>query len=121
MANDSDSKLNSLINTIKEALQNLVTLEIITAVGQVDFNAPNGPDLDTEKDPKVILTKINLIQGDVKTVYDPEFITGNYRELKDFHKTREEMGHQMIKDNLDALMKLFNLAKDLRSKTDAEA
>ena len=121
MANDSNSKLDALIKKIKNALENLITLEIITAVGQVDFNAENGPDLDFGKDPKVILSKINLLQGDIKTVYDPEFITGNYGELKDFHKTREEMGHQMIKDNLDALMRLFNLAKDLRSKPEDEA
>jgi hypothetical protein len=110
-----------LIDRIKDAIENLITLEIITAVGQVDFNAENGPDLDQSKDPKVILSKIDLIQGDIKTVYDPEFVTGNYKELKDFHKTREEQGHQIIKDNLDALMRLFNLAKDLLSKSESEA
>ena len=121
MAKDSDSKLTALVERIKEALENLITLEIITAVGQVDFSAESGPDLDITKDPKVILSKINLIQGDIKTVYDPEFVTGNYKELKDFHKEREEQGHQMIKDNLDALMKLFNVAKDLLSKSEAES
>ncbi|MFQ5631401.1 MAG: hypothetical protein ACE5I1_21725 [bacterium] len=121
MATDSDSKLKALIDRIKVALENLVTLEIITAVGQVDFNAPNGPDLDITKDPKTILTKINLIQGDIKTVYDPEFVTGNYKELKAFHQTREEQGNQIIMDNLDALMKLFGLAKDLLSKSEAES
>lgn len=123
MPETSDSKLTALINRIKEALENLVTLEVITAVGQVKFGGPGtqNPDLDTDKDYKLILTKIDLLQGDIKTVYDPEFVTGNYRELKEFHKSREEQGHQLVKDNLAALKSLFDLVMDLRAKTEAEA
>lgn len=118
MANSSDNKLTDLINRIKDALENLVTLEIITAVGQVKFKSgPEGdkglPDLDYSKNPKVILTKINLLQGDIKTVYDPEFVTGNLQELKAFHKTREDQGNEIIKNNLERLQQLFNLASEL--------
>lgn len=122
MTNDSDgnSKLKALMENIKKALENLTTLEIVTAVGQVDFALESDADLDQTKDAKVILSKINLIQGDIKTIYDPEFVTGNYKELKDFHKAREEQGHQIIKDNLEALKNLFNLASDLGNKSRPE-
>lgn len=113
MSTDNDNNLTKLVNTIKETLGNLITLEIITAVGQIKFDANSGPDLDYEKDPSVILTKINLVQGDIKTVYDPEFVTGNYKDLKTFHQAREEQGHKMIMDNLEALKGLLGLAMQL--------
>lgn len=121
MTTTGGNKLTALIAQIKNALGNLVTLEIITAVGQVQFDDKGkNPDLDRGQAHKVILSKIDLLQGDIKTVFDPEFVTGNYQELRDFHKLREEQGHQLIKDNLAALKQLFDLAKDLRAEKDDE-
>jgi hypothetical protein len=100
---------------IKESIKNLVTLEIITAVGHVRFepgaenNRPAFPDLDYERDPKVILTKIDLLQGDIKTVYNEEFVTGNYQGLKEFHAAREKEGYEIIQKNIAALERLLNL------------
>ncbi len=103
---------------IKESIKNLVTLEIITAVGQVRFEGPDKnektersryPDLDFERDPKVILTKIDLLQGDIKTVYNEEFVTGNYQSLKEFHFEKEKQGHEIIEKNIAALEKLLSL------------
>ncbi len=110
--------VKDLKDKIKESLENLVTLEIITAVGQVRFEPPDKnedaektkyPDLDFESDPKVILTKIDLLQGDIKTVYNEEFVTGNYQSLKEFHFEKEKQGHEIIKKNIAALEKLLNL------------
>ncbi|MDM8536289.1 hypothetical protein QUF70_06010 [Desulfobacterales bacterium HSG17] len=102
---------------IKESIQNLTTLEIITAVGQVkhkskgdtEENQNSLPDLDYEHEPKIILTKIDLLQGDIKTVYNEEFVTGNYQNLRDFHAEREKQGYEIIQKNINALERLLNL------------
>jgi len=101
---------------IRESIRNLATLEIITAVGHVRFvheddpeNGAGKPDLDYERDPKVILTKIDLLQGDIKTVYNEEFVTGNYQALRDFHAEREKEGYDIVLKNIAALERLLNL------------
>jgi len=117
----SDS-LKLLVQKIENALDNLVTLEILTAVGQVQFKPKSGspenagrnfPDLDYEQNPKVILTKINLLQGDIKTVFNEEFVTGNFQSLRDFHANREKEGYEIVKKNLAALKELYQWVKDL--------
>ncbi|GBC60457.1 hypothetical protein DENIS_1410 [Desulfonema ishimotonii] len=103
---------------IRESIENLVTLEIITAVGHVQYNARGGeagdteqrlPDLDYTRDPKVILTRIDLLQGDIKTVYNEEFVTGNYQSLKEFHSAREKEGYEIVQKNIAAIERLLNL------------
>lgn len=114
------NNLNDLITKIKDSLNNLVTLEIITAVGQVRFRPKAGssqdtesgfPDLDYEKNPKVILTKINLLQGDIKTVFHEEFVTGDYQSLKDFHAAREKEGYEIVHKNIEAIKELLQMVR----------
>jgi hypothetical protein len=72
--------LNELIDSIKEAMANLVTLEIVTAVGNVKFQPKSAEEekivatIDYSKESKAILTKIDLLQGDVQTVFHEEFV-----------------------------------------------
>ena len=105
--------LGGFLSEIKDALNNLKTLEIVTAVGQVTRTEnPRFIDIDWDKDPKVALTKIDLLQGDITTVYDSEFVTGNYQSLKQFHADREKEGHEIIRKNIDAVKALGNLVLD---------
>lgn len=108
--------MKELKTRIRDAIENLVTLEIVTAVGQVRGGSGEGegggrraPDLDYGADPKVILTKIDLLQGDVKTVFNEEFVTGNYQALREFHARREEEGFEIIQKNIAAIERLLNL------------
>ncbi len=103
---------------IVDSIQNLVTLEIVTAVGQIQLEAKENrpedaersfPDLDYEKDPKVMLTKIDLLQGDITTVYDEEFVTGEYQQLKAYHAAREKEGYDIVQKNIETLEKLLKL------------
>ncbi|MDM8552209.1 hypothetical protein QUF72_19140 [Desulfobacterales bacterium HSG2] len=125
----------NLKTRIMESLENLVTLEIMTAVGYIQAGpakAPaskNGkaahrdgraayrersfPDIDYGKDPKMILTKINLLQGDIKTVYNEEFVTGEYKSLREFHAAREKEAHNIVMQNIAALERLLRLSRDL--------
>lgn len=105
---------DELIERIKDALNNLVTLEITTAVGDVALTeGKKAPSIDYSKNPKVIMTKINLLQGDITTVFHEEYVTGQYQSLRDFHAAREKEGYDMIKANIAALEKLLELAASL--------
>ena len=103
-----------LLEKLEGALNNAVTLEIVTAVGRVKRGAPATPeegslDLDWENNPVVALTKINLLAGDIKTVYPEEFVTGPFVDLKSFHAEREKQGHQILQGNLEAIRQLIKL------------
>jgi hypothetical protein len=101
---------------ILDAIMNLVTLEIVTAVGHVVAKDDSGgPDIaDFEKTP-MILTKIDLLQGDIKTVFSEEFVTGPYKDLKAFHADREKEGHAIIDKNIAALKALVEFVSEYLS------
>lgn len=105
--------LTTLMADIKQSLEHLVTLEIVTAVGAIKCDDDHDLDIDYDKDPKMILTKIDLLQGDIKTVYDEAFVTGPYQALRDLHAAREKEGHQLIQNNIVALERLFQFVKSL--------
>ncbi len=113
--------VKDLKQKIIDSIKNLVTLEIVTAVGGItsvsksDTTGGGGVkslDIDLSKDAKVMLTKIDILQGDIKTVYDEEFVTGKYQNLKAFHTEREKEGYNIIKQNIEILKKLLKLITD---------
>ncbi len=105
---------SQLKERILKAFDNLVTLEIVTAVGHVTRSdeETGALDLDFDRDPKIILTKIDLLQGDIKTVYHEAFVSGEYAELKTFHAAREKEGHGLVRQNIETLERLLKLAND---------
>ncbi len=62
---------------------------------------------------EIIKTTIDLLQGDIKTVMAPAFVTGNYQGLRDFHAAREKQGSEIISANLKALKELYNWVSEL--------
>ncbi|MCF6159179.1 MAG: hypothetical protein E3K32_11585 [wastewater metagenome] len=103
---------NEVIEKIKNAVNNLVTLEIITAVGDVMLkDGKVSPVIDYSKNPNVMLTRVDLLQGDITTVFHEEFVTGKYQSLRDFHAGREKEGYEMIKANIAALERLWDFAQ----------
>jgi hypothetical protein len=111
---DSDWK-GSFVARIKGAINNLVTLEIVTAVGKVKATGTGKRHLDVawDDEPVAILTQVDLLQGDIKTCFHEDFVTGKYASLRDFHETREKQGHQIVKDNIQALKELLEFVKGL--------
>ena len=96
---------------IMDSIENLVTLEIITAVSQPDAGEKGAaPSSDPFEASKKMTTRIDLLQGDIKTLYDEEFVTGKYQALRAFHTEREKEGYHIVMQNIAALEKLLKLA-----------
>jgi hypothetical protein len=83
----------NVLETIRTSLNNMVELQITTEVG-----------------PAKMQTTINLLEGDITTKIDPEFITGAYQSLREFHAEREKQAGAIVKDNIEALSRLVELA-----------
>jgi len=93
----------------------LVTLNVVTAVGAATVDISNDGAKTTNKialvggSNKVIWTAIDLVQGDITTVIDPEFQGDAGKELRDFHKSRETQGLEIMRGNISALKELVTL------------
>jgi hypothetical protein len=89
----------SLPERILQALENLVTLRITTTVV-------------AGTDEKSIVTDIDLLQGDITTIFAKEFVDGGpYESLRAFHQEREKQGNEIIQGNVEALKSLLGLAQ----------
>jgi len=96
------------IATLSTALSNLTTLEIVTTVVPVDVSSdevtPGG---------KAMRTRIDLLDGDIRTEIDPVFLTEEYRLIRDLHTAREQSGNTIVQDNIKTLEELLRLARSL--------
>ncbi len=111
--------LQDLTKRISDSLERLLTLEIITAVGTVDpaqHGEPNWPDLASVEKPQMIVSKINLLDGDIRTIFGEAFVTGDYKSLVDYHAAREKQGFEIINNNIAALKALLQLARGIDNK-----
>lgn len=108
---DQAPQSNQLIEKIRAALDELVTLKITTAVGPVTLSGADQKTMLKFDNAKAMYTEINLLQGDIKTMYDEEFVTGAYQPLQAFHQQREQEGQKIIHTNLQALYALLQLAQ----------
>src|SRR5262249_48540951 len=64
-----ESKPKTALDTLKQIFDNLVTLNIVTAVGDVDISTGKDGDQKVTIKPgaKVLWTAIDMLQGDIKT------------------------------------------------------
>jgi hypothetical protein len=91
------------------AIDNLTTLEIVTAVGETKLGAGGRARFDG--DAKVMATRLRLLDGDASTRLDEAFVTGPYTDLRDFHAAQVARGMEIVKQNIAALGELYRLYK----------
>ncbi len=97
----------------------LVQLKIVTAVGPITAAVdPNDrsrivPEVTSVQDSSLMYTRINLLDGDIVTCIPDKFVTGDYKDLREFHAAREKQAHEMIKGNFAALKELLALVRSL--------
>ena len=108
--------LKDILTMLETALEDLVTLEIVTAVGPVQPTPP--PDTSGKRarpplDPsaKIMRTRIDLLHSGVTTEIDPAFATGEYQGLRAFHADREKQASDLFKGHVDTIKSIIELIK----------
>ncbi len=104
---------------IIDAIRNFATLKITTEVVNIrageKCGKPDDPDAesfspDHFNETKKMVTKIDLLQGDIKTSYDEEFVIGKYQTLKAIHTEKEKTAYDIVLQNMTTLEKLLELS-----------
>ena len=108
---------SELLTKFKTALTELETLRITTYVGGAKYDPASEKITPDGVDPvRVISTSIKLLTGDITTVVHPDFVTGPYQSLRDYHAAKEGQGMAIVKANLDVLERMFELLKKLEAE-----
>lgn len=102
--------IKDIMGKLEDALEDLITLEVITAVGTVQpsLRDENGKKKQIALDPgaKIIRTRIDLLHGDITTEMDPAFISGDLTALWPFQAEREKQATELLRSNIEALKSL---------------
>ena len=105
----------SLFDKILSKLNDLTTLEIKTIIGDHTIAANGKVNIDTSKNADVIFTKIDLLDGDITSGFNPKFLQPPYDAVKDYHAQREREGKDIIKKNIETLEALLKLVVNVES------
>lgn len=96
------SKAKEVLQKIENSIQDLTELKIQTLMGNLEIDAEGNVDFKTEQDVNGIVSKINLVDGDITTQMTEAFYK-SYPELVQFHQSREAQGNEIIEGNILAL------------------
>ena len=96
------SKAKEVLQKIENSIQDLTELKIQTLMGNMEIDAEGNVDFKTEQDVNGIVSKINLVDGDITTQMTEAFYK-SYPELVQFHQSREAQGNEIIEGNIQAL------------------
>ena len=107
MADDTDAGGNGdgggwqeILDSLKEAAVNLMTLEITTTV--------------ISDEPKEIKTKIDLVQGDISNTLNEAFLKDkDLQPIREFHTGQVEKGQAIIKGNVEVIVDLVKQLRDM--------
>lgn len=107
---DEDTQM---VAKVKEIFNQLVTLNIVTVVGEVKI--PDGWPKDGElavasSGAKALWTRIDLLQGDITRVIHPDFAADGGRGMRDYHASSERQAMEIVKTNIETLEKIAELA-----------
>lgn len=114
------SDKNTFLKEALANLSNLTRLETNTLVGKYSFNTVEGikTTIVTESTEDRMCSQINLVTGDITTAMTEKFVN-EYRELRDFHLSRESQGHDIIRKNIETLKEILG-ALDFFEKESAK-
>ena len=99
------------MNDIKAALDDIINLDIRTVVG--DFAHDDKGRIVGKQGSKEMVTRINLLAGDVTTAFSEEILDDSLKEVRNFHSQREAQGLDIIRSNINTLYSLTRLIKTL--------
>lgn len=103
------------IEDIIKNLEKLKTLEIRTVVGKFECGDANEGKITYIKgEAKVIITRIDMLDGDITTAFNDEFLKPPYDKIREYHAEKEKQSHEIIEGNIRALRELINLINEVR-------
>jgi hypothetical protein len=106
-----------LLEKFRRAVVELETLRISTYVGNAKYDpATDRLTPDVTEPARVMCTSIKLLTGDITTIIHPDFVTGPFQALREYHAAKEAQGMAILKANLEAVERLFELVKKLESE-----
>jgi len=102
------SDKNSFLKEAMARLSNLTRLETNTLIGKYSFDNTGGVSttIVNESTEDRMCSQINLVTGDITTAMTEKFVT-DYRELREFHLTRENQGHEIVRKNIEILKEIL--------------
>jgi len=113
----------SFIDKAIKGLNELTSLQVNTLVG--DYRFLRGDDkktdyirFDPESTDQRMSSVINLISGDISTAMTDKFVS-DYKDLRDYHLTREAQGHDIIRKNIEVLKEIAQAISGQLKKGDS--
>ncbi|AZQ61285.1 hypothetical protein EI427_03320 [Flammeovirga pectinis] len=106
----------NFVNNIEDYINNLVTLEIKTVVGDFKLEGDDNKVVPKGKsDFKIMNSEIHLLKGDITSYVSNDLIQDRYAWVRDYHAQKEAHGHKIIGDNIKAVYSLFELYNQTKS------
>jgi hypothetical protein len=119
---DKKNPFDELYAKIENAVKDLTTLKVVTAVGDVTISqnsvTENGETHQTRaenyQNAKAILSTIDLIDGDIMTVMDEVFANeATYASIRDEHLERIKSAQDIVDKNVQTLLTLVKTVGDI--------
>lgn len=103
-----------IFDSLIDGLKNLSTLTVRTYVGKFNLEEPgvNGASayrLVPDPNCKKIISLIDLIDGDIQTGMDEDFLSAPYEQMRAYHSQREDQAHAIIKENVAVVKELVEM------------
>jgi len=111
------SKLDDFIKAIGDKITDMTNLNIQTVMGGRLKKNEDNFEFVNDEDIQGIISKIDLIDGDIKTQITEEFYK-SYPELVQFHQAREVKGHEIIDGNIRTLKTMWDILKEFKFPND---
>ncbi len=112
-----DQTGSSFFNKVLEKSADLASLSIQTIVGDFTIDQSGAKITATPQKSDSIVTRIDLIDGDITTAMSAKFMEGDYKELRNFHADREKEGRDIIEQNINTLKSIAQAIIDIQQKS----
>ncbi len=99
------------VEDIKNAMNNLVNLDIRTIVGEVNIDDKGKMQPNTGS--KQIVSRMNLLDGDITTAFSEEFLQAPLDSVRSYHALRERQAMDIVHGNIKALQQMIGLIDTL--------
>jgi hypothetical protein len=106
------SKVDDILKKIEMGLKDVTQLHIQTVMGRLEIKNDTEIDFVPNQELDGIISKIDLIDGDIKTQITEKFYE-KYPELVQFHLSREAKGHEIIEGNILALGTIVKTLREM--------